>query len=212
MRFDASIGAVKAAVDRGELGTLQAVNGINHSEIPSGHRAWFADPDLAGGGAVMDHTVHLTDLLRWITGSEVTEVYAEVGNPFHPHDVAVDTAGLVTVTMSNGAFASIDCSWSRPVTYPRWGHLKMDLIGERGALTVDAFAQAMTGFASTLPRNPTWIGWGADPNQAMMQEFVDAIREGRPPSVSWNDGMEALRVALACYESAASGRPVALTR
>lgn len=212
MRFDASIRAVKAAVDRGELGALQAVNGINHSEIPSGHRAWFADPVLAGGGSVMDHTVHLTDLLRWITGAEVVEVYAEVGNPFYPGTVEVDTAGLVTVTMSNGVFASIDCSWSRPTTYPRWGHLKMDLVGERGALTVDAFAQSITGFASTLGRNPTWIGWGADPNQAMMQEFVDAIREDRPPSVTWNDGMEALRVALACYASASEGRAVTLTR
>ncbi len=209
MRFDASVVAVKRSLDRGELGALHAVNGINHAEIPRGHRAWFVDPELAGGGAVMDHVVHLTDLLRWMTGSEVTEVYAEVGNPFDP-DVEVDTAGLVTLTFANGVFAAVDCSWSRPTTYPRWGHLKMDLIGERGALTVDAFAQALSAYSRHLPRNPTWIGWGADPNQAMVEEFVAAVAEGRPPAVTWRDGYEALRVALACYASAASGQPVPL--
>ena len=210
MRFDASVVAVKRSLDRGELGALHAVNGINHAEIPRAHRAWFADKELAGGGAVMDHTVHLTDLLRWMTGSEVTEVYAEVGNPFYPDDVEVDTAGLVTLTFANGVFAAVDCSWSRPTTYPRWGHLKMDLIGERGALTVDAFAQSLAAYSRHLPRHPTWIGWGADPNQAMVEEFVAAIAEGRPPAVTWRDGYEALRVALACYASAASGQPVRL--
>ncbi len=212
MRFDASVAAVKRSLERGDLGALHAVNGINHSEIPKAHRAWFADRDLAGGGAVMDHTVHLTDLLRWMTGSEVTEVYAEVGNPFYPDEVEVDTAGLVTLTFENGVFAAIDCSWSRPTTYPRWGHLKMDLIGERGAVTVDAFAQALTAYSRHLPRHPTWIGWGADPNQAMVEAFVASVREGRPPPVTWRDGFEALRVALACYESAAAGQPVRLER
>lgn len=210
MRFDASLRATKDALERGDLGALQAVNGVNHSEMPRHHRAWFADPHLAGGGAVMDHTVHLTDLMRWLTGSEVHDVYAEVGNPFHPDDVTVDTAGLVTLHMTNGVFAVIDCSWSRPTTYPRWGHLKMDLIGEKGGLTVDAFAEAITGYGSAMPRNPTWIGWGADANQAMVEEFLASIREDREPSVTWRDGFEALRVALACYEANASHAPVAL--
>jgi len=210
MRFDTSIRAVKRSLDEGELGALQAVNGINHSELPTGHRAWFADPALAGGGAVMDHTVHLTDLLRWLTGSEVEEVYAEVGNPFHPDEVEVDTAGLVTLTLANGVFATIDCSWSRPTSYPRWGHLKLELVGERGALSVDAFAQALTGYSKHLPRHPTWIGWGADPNQAMIEEFLASIAQRRPPAVTWRDGYEALRVALACYDSARIGQPVRL--
>jgi predicted dehydrogenase len=65
MRLEPSIAQVQQLVRRGELGELYAVNGINHSEIPKEHRAWFAQKNLAGGGAVMDHTVHLVDLLRW---------------------------------------------------------------------------------------------------------------------------------------------------
>jgi len=218
MRFDASIRSARDALERGDLGQLHAVNGINHSEIPAHHRAWFVDPELAGGGAVMDHTVHLTDLIRWYTGSEVTEVYAEIGNPFRPGAVEVETAGLVTLGLANGVFASIDCSWSRPPSYPRWGHLKMELIGERGVLSVDAFAQALTAYsgggsgngAGTGARNPEWLNWGGDPNQAMIDEFVASIREDREPLVGWRDGFESLRVALACYESAERREPVAL--
>lgn len=212
MRFEPSIQNAKALLERGDLGRLYAVNGINHSEIPREHRAWFAQKALAGGGAVMDHTVHLVDLLRWYLSSEVTEVYAEVGNPFYPGEVDVDTAGLVTLTFENGVFANIDCSWSRPTSYPRWGHLKMELVGERGTVSVDAFAQAVTAYSKHLPRHPSWLNWGSDPNQAMIAEFISSIREDREPFVTWKDGYEALRVALACYDSAQTNQPVRLER
>ena len=211
MRFDASVARVRAALAAGELGRLRAVTGINHSEIPDGHRPWFASRALAGGGAVMDHTVHLTDLLRSLTGAEVSSVFAEVGNPFHPGRVDVDTAGLVSLALSDGVIASIDCSWSRPTTYPRWGHLKMELFGDRGSLRLDAFADALTLYAPWAGRNPAWLGFGADPNQAMVEEFVAAIRAHRAPAVSWRDGFEALRVALACFEASERGEAVALT-
>jgi UDP-N-acetylglucosamine 3-dehydrogenase len=212
MRFDANIQALKGMLERNDLGKLYAINGINHSEIPKAHRAWFAIKALAGGGAVMDHTVHLLDLYRWFTGSEVTEVYAEVSNPFYPGEIDVDSAGLVTLTFANGMFATIDCSWSRPpMVYPRWGHLKMELIGENGAVNVDAFAQHLNVYSKTAARPASWLGWGSDANAAMVQEFLASIREKREPAVIWRDGLEAMRVALACYESAKDGQPVTLT-
>src|SRR5260221_4114755 len=130
IRFAPPVLTLKAMVNRGDLGRLYAVNGINHSEIPREHRAWFAQKALAGAGAVMDHTVHLVDVLRWNLDSEISTVYAEVDNLFYPGEVDVDTVGVVLLTFENGVFASVDCSWSRPTTYPRWGHLKMDVIGE----------------------------------------------------------------------------------
>jgi predicted dehydrogenase len=211
MRFDPNIQALKGMIDRNDLGKLYAINGINHSEIPKAHRAWFAIKALAGGGAVMDHTVHLLDLYRWFTGSEVTEVYAEVSNPFYPGEIDVDSAGLVTLTFANGMFATIDCSWSRPpMVYPRWGHLKMELIGENGAVSVDAFAQHLNVYSKKASRPASWVGWGSDANAAMVQEFLASIREKREPAVTWKDGFEAMRVALACYESADDGQPVKL--
>ena len=210
MRFATPTQALRATIREDKLGKVFGVNGINHSENPSGHRAWFANKALAGGGAAMDHIVHLADLLRWCFATEIVEVYAEIDNLFRPGELDVDTAGLLLVRLSNGIQASIDCSWSRPSWYPRWGHLKMEVIGERGAAVMDSLAQHLTVYSRTAPRNPDWVGFGPDPNQPMIREFVDSIRNQREPSVTWNDGYQALRVVLAAYESAQKHQPVSL--
>jgi predicted dehydrogenase len=87
----------------------------------------------------------------------------------------------------------------------------MDIIGENGFMTFDNQAQYLTVYSRHLPRNPTWMNYGIDSNQRMINEFVAAIREDREPAVTWRDGYEAVRVALACYESAETGQPVQLT-
>lgn len=208
MRFAPAAQSVQAAVRSGELGAIYGVNGINHSEIPKAHRAWFADKERAGGGAVMDHVVHLADLLRWYFGAEITEVYAEVDNLFYPQEVAVDTAGLLLVALENGVQASIDCSWSRPTWYPRWGHLKMEVVGERGTVVMDAFAQHLHLYSRGAARPYSWPGFGPNPDAALLQEWLSSLREHRAPSVTWNDGYQALRVALAAYQSAQAQAPV----
>jgi predicted dehydrogenase len=210
MRFAPSVQLVRAAIREGRLGRILGVDGVNHSEIPRAHRAWFAEGELAGGGAAMDHIVHLADLLRWYFDAEITEVYAELDNLFYPDGVDVDTAGLLLLRLSNGVQASIDCSWSRPTCYPRWGHLKMEVVGEEGTVVLDAFAQHLTLYARQGPRSVSWVGFGPDPNRAMLEEFIASIRERRSPSVTWNDGFQALRVALAAYESSQSRSVVAL--
>jgi len=210
VRFSPDVQQIKQTLDRGDLGRIYGINGINHSEIPREHRAWFAQKALAGGGAVMDHTVHLADAYRYFFDCEIVEVYAEVDNLFYPGEVDVDTAGIVTVQMENGIFATIDCSWSRPTFYPRWGHFKMDIIGEEGFITLDNLSKHLTVYARDLPRKPTWMNFGVDANQNMINEFVASIAEEREPAVNWRDGYEALRVALACFESAKTGQVVSL--
>ena len=207
MRFDASCLEFRRSVRSGELGAVLGVNGVNHSENPSTHRAWFADRALAGGGAVMDHVVHLADLLRWGFESEVVEVYAHV---HQAADAPADTAGVLLVTLANGVQASIDCSWSRPADYPRWGHLKLDVVGERGLGVFDAFAEHLTVYAAGASRSPEWRGFSVDPNHAMLRAFLDAVRDSAEPPVSWMDGYQALRVALAAYTSSETGQPVRL--
>ena len=88
----------------------------------------------------------------------------------------------------------------------------MDIVGEQGFVVLDGKAQQFTVYSKHMPRNPTWVNWGPDANQAMIDEFAASIRENRAPAVGWQDGYEALKVALACYDSAAMGQPVHLTR
>ncbi|MFB9991013.1 Gfo/Idh/MocA family protein [Deinococcus oregonensis] len=213
MRFDPSCSALRQAVQQGQLGGILGINGVNHSENPAVHRAWFADPALSGGGAVMDHVVHLADLLRWCFACEVAEVYAALQWTGGAGELTapLDTAGLVLLTLTNGVQASIDCSWNRPATYPRWGHLKLDVVGTEGLMVIDAFAEHLTVYAPDVSHPVQWPGFGADPNQAMLSAFLEAVRCQEAPPVSWQDGYEATRVVLAAYASAQQGQPVRLS-
>jgi len=212
MRFSTPIVQVKARLDANEFGRVYAFNATNQGEAPLQQRAWFVNKELAGGGAVMDHTVHLADVLRWYLQSEVVKVYAQTNRILYANeikDTRVETGGLLMLTFANGVFATIDCSWSRPPYYPTWGGLTFEMVGERGVVLVDAFKQNLTLYRHDIQR-AAWNYWGSDANQAMLNEFVAAIRENRPPRVTGYDGLRALEITLAAYESAESEEPVRL--
>ncbi len=209
MRFSSPLQEVKGKLDDGSLGRVYGLNTTNQGQMPIKHREWFVDKELAGGGAIMDHTVHLTDILRWYFAAEVVEVYAQTNHILHADTVEVETGGLIMLTLANGTFASIDCSWSKPLNYPTWGGLTMELISERGLTTVDAFSQNLNIYQQSQAKH-WWGYWGSDANQAMVEEFVAAIREQRTPAVTGEDGYKAVEVALAAYASAEEGQPVTL--
>lgn len=209
MRFSAPMVEVKALLEQDGLGRVLACNTTNQGQLPKRYRDWFVDKALAGGGAGMDHIVHLADLLRWFLGSEVTQVYAQMNHIMHRDAVQVETGGLAMLTFADGTFASIDCSWSRPANYPTWGGLTMDLVGQKGVVNVDAFRQNTTLY-SNRGDHPAWLPWMSDADRAMIVEFVAAIRQQRAPAVTGLDGYRALEVVIAAYRSAELGEPVAL--
>ncbi len=209
MRFSAPIVEVKSLLDSQKLGKVFGFNTTNQGQMPIAHRRWFVDKTLAGGGAIMDHTVHLADILRWYLGSEVVEVFAQTNHILHAGTVDVETGGLLMLTFADGTFASIDSSWSKPLNYPTWGGLTLEIISERGITAVDAFSQNLDVY-NQRQKSHVWAYWGSDANQAMIAEFVDAIREHRAPKVTGEDGFKALEIALAAYQSAAAGVPVKL--
>lgn len=209
VRFSPPILEVKKLLDQDGLGELLAIKGENQGQVPSHHRQWFVQKELSGGGAVIDHTVHLLDLMRWMMGSEVKEVYAQTNRILRGDEVEVETGGLVMLTFENGVFASINCSWSRPRRYPTWGGLSMEIVGERGVATTNAFSQYVTAFGMEKAHT-LYLPWGSDCNQGLINEFCAAIREQREPSITGYDGHKALEVALAAYRSAEIGQPVRL--
>jgi predicted dehydrogenase len=220
VRFSAPALEVKKLLDSGRLGKVYGVNSTNQGALPEFHQAenlpflkrdWFVDKALAGGGAVADHVVHLADLLRWYFSSEVVEVYAATNAIIHAGKVQVETAGLVMLTFASGAFASIDCSWSKPAYYPTWGGLKLELVADKGLATLDAFKQISTIYSHKVGR-PLWSYWGSDFNQGMVNEFAAAIREKRTPAITGEDGLRAVEIVAAAYQSVESGQPVSLVQ
>lgn len=203
VRFSRQFRALRATLPA--LGGVVAVAGTNNGTLPTA-RAWFADPVLAGGGAVMDHTVHLADLLDVVLdGAEPESVYA-VANRMINATAAVETGGLVSLRYPGGVIATIDCSWSVPEHYPTWGGLTMRVVGEDGIADMDAFAQAVHGF-SEVERAPLRLDFGAGGDGAMLDEFVSAIRDGRRPQPDGESGLRSLRTVARAYESVRTGEP-----
>lgn len=225
VRFEQPMQSLHTLVRSGQLGRILGAAGTNPGSNPGG---WFNDATLAGGGAVMDHTVHVVDLFRWLLGTEPVEVYAQANRLLYP-DVPVETAGTVAVKFSDGMLATVDCSWSRPRSYPTWGTVTLQLVGENGVVNVDisgrrieayhdaeravtASAGMSDGGASAAPSSSRarWVPWGHNSVVPLLQEFLSAIREGRRPEPDGTDGMRATQVALAAYRSISSGQPVAI--
>jgi len=206
VRFSQAIRQLKAQLDAGTLGEIYSAKCTNHGSMPGG---WFTDQKLAGGGAVIDHTVHVIDVLRWLWGAEVTEVYAEIGDSLLHPGLGIDDAGLLSFQLSNGVYGTLDTSWSRPKSYPTWGDVKIEVLGEKGLVRVDAFNQHVA-VSSDKTGKTSWAGWGSNIDAGLMADFVEMIREGREPSITGYDGLKALEVALAAYESARTGSPISL--
>jgi len=191
-------------VREGRLGRLLAMRTTNRGSMPGG---FFIQIERSGGGAVIDHTVHVADLLRRLTGAEPTRVYAEVGHGLYHQDW--DDSGLLSIDMSDGSLATLDCSWSRPKSFPTWGDVTLHVIGENGTADADLFGQHLHHYPSEENR-PRWLGWGSDLDALMIDDFLSAVAEGRPPRSTGEDGLRALEVALAAYASAREGRAVTI--
>lgn len=210
-RTSSVVEALAASIRSGEVGEVVAFEGVNSGEMPDVHGAWFVDPELAGGGAVTDHVVHLADLYRWLSGSEVREVYAVANRILQDRFAAVETGGLVTLRFENGIFATIDCSWSKPRAYPTWGGMTLEVLGTSGALDMDAFRQHLDVYGRR-DEGVRWPYFGSDANATMLAEFIAAVREDRQPAITGVDGLRAVEIVAAAYRSIETGQPVRLER
>ena len=205
MRFNPNVIAAKKKIDAGLIGEVLTITSINHGKIPGG---WFIDPALSGGGAVMDHTVHLGDLIRWFTGSEIKSVFCESGELLHHK--GIDDTGLVMIELNNGVSATIDCSWAHHTNYPIWAQVDMQIIGTKGVIELKAFAQVLHLDDQTNQRFED-IGWNEGGDEGLIKEFVQVCATGRTPLVTGLDGLRALEIALASYESSRINEAVSLT-
>ncbi|MFD0958468.1 Gfo/Idh/MocA family protein [Paenibacillus chungangensis] len=204
-RYLASAASAKQAVDQGEIGDIIAIKGTNRGSFPGG---WFVEPELSGGGALLDHTVHVMDLMNWIVGSKVDEVFAHAANLFK-EGLKTDDAGMINVKFENGVFGTIDTSWSRQSPFPTWGDVTMEIVGTKGVISVDGFAQSNELYSSAAGKGQ-WSFWGDNMDFYLVKAFVEAIASGQPVPISGEDGLRSAEVALAGYRSVESGQPVKL--
>ncbi|MCW5939700.1 MAG: Gfo/Idh/MocA family oxidoreductase [Fimbriimonadaceae bacterium] len=177
-------------VQAGDLGEILAVSGTNRGQCPFD---WFVDPARSGGGAMIDHVVHLADLYWRLLGKEPEKVTASVGH--NMHRLACEDTAHVMLRYGEGLFATIDSSWSRSKSFETWGDVTLRVVGETGVAEADLFGQGVR----VLTDRTRLRGTGSDLDGPMLEDFLSSVQEGRPPMSTAEDGLRASRVALAGY-------------
>jgi predicted dehydrogenase len=186
--------------------------------------AWRADASVAGGGTLIEHSIHDLDVLAWVLGP-ITSVTCRTAN-FAGHDGVEDVA-MVTAAHESGATSSLISVWHQILSRP--STRRIEVFGEQALVWLDdemagpVHIERGSG-AETIP-TPTgeeWLGrlavppaWrpGLAAYAAADRSFLEAIAAGRRPAPGFDVAVAAHLVADAAYRSAAAGgvpTPVAL--
>lgn len=216
IRFMPMMQKVKQIVAGGEIGELYSMVGGNRGipPLPPAYPAWITDPLHAGGGALIDHSVHVTDAMRFLSGAEVIAVSAEAGTLFQP-DMQVDDAALLLLRFEDHVIASVDPSWAIPAAHPFHYDFYLRILGSDGMATIDETKQSLQvtrDRGGQERRGFVLEPFGAEADLDMVRHFIRCVRENQflPPAASGEDGLRTLAIALAGYESARTGQPVSL--
>lgn len=208
-RFDHNFRALKEAVIAGKVGEIQfvRVSSRDPQPPPAGYVA-------GSGGIFMDMMIHDLDMLCYLSGLEVTEIYAQGAVLIDP---AIGEAGdvdsaTVSAVLSNGALALIDNSREAVYGYDQ----RAEVFGNKGCvlngndLPSTAVLSTVEGVSS---EKPLWFFlqryMGA--YQAEIRSFFDCIQNDTEPEVGIDAGRSSIRLALACIKSMAEHRPVKMS-
>ena len=210
-RFDAGYLEAKRAFEAGELGWIHSLRG-NTCDMAPPPVEFLA----TSGGLFRDCSVHDFDILRWLTGREIVEVYAKGSNNGDPAigEVGdVDTA-LALVTFDDGTVGTVSAT-----RYNGAGHdVRLEIQGSKGSIMVGlddrvALRSAEAGVAfPSGPTHQTFDGRFEAAYISELQAFVELIQGLRPNPCTPEDAVAASKVADAAQESLLTGAPVRVAR
>jgi myo-inositol 2-dehydrogenase / D-chiro-inositol 1-dehydrogenase len=207
-RFDPAHQAVHEAVMRGDVGEPQLVRISSRDPEPPP-----MDYVRGSGGIFLDMTIHDFDMARYVTGSEVVEVFARGAvrvDPAFADAGDVDTA-LVTLVHESGCLTAIDNSRQAVYGYDQ----RVEVFGSLGMAAsenpVAHTAVVRTANGGSTAALPYFFLERYIPSYLREWEaFVHAVRTGGAPPVSGADARAPLVIGLAAWKSLTEGRPVSL--
>jgi predicted dehydrogenase len=213
-RFHPMVQRARDIVRSGRIGEVVSMVGGNRGRppLPPVYPGWITSSAEAGGGALIDHSVHVTDAMRHVSGLEATAVSAEADSLLW--DCGVDDVALLTLRFEGGAIASVDPSWSVPADNPWDYDFFLRVLGTEGSIEIrdDADALRLVSAVTNGQRGLRLAGFGEDLDLAMVEAFARSVAAGEAmePCATGEDGLRALEIALAGYESAMRHQPVEL--
>ena len=208
-RFDAGYREARRMIESGDLGTLYNFHLAGHDPEPP-HEGYIPQ----SGGLFRDFSIHDFDVIRWLTGVEVDEVYADGGVrgfPVFAKYGDVDTA-VATLRMTDGSFGVLTIARHDPLGYD----IRAELFGSKDSISVGLGPR--TPIRSVEPGVPPQAGpaWPhfldrfGDAYAAEFAMFVKVARGEAASPCTAHDGVEALRIAEAATTSLHEHRPVRL--
>lgn len=215
-RFNTAVQETRKALEQGRFGKL------SHGSI---HVRWNRNRDYytqapwrgtwaQDGGCLMNQCIHGIDLLRWMMGDEVEEVYGVTRQQFHDY-LECEDVGMAVVKFKSGAIGTIEGTAN---VYPKNLEETLYLFGEHGTVKLGGtstnhidvwqFADEREADAKLRGLQEATSNVYGNGHTALYEDMIDAIRSGRKTYVDAVAGRNALEVVLAIYQSSISGKPI----
>jgi predicted dehydrogenase len=213
MRSWAAATQAKGMIDHGHIGDItyarfrQAHDWGGASEV----RGVFGSKEASGGGTLLDNGCHLFDLARYF-GGNVTDVFARIST--RKFDIEVEDTAISSLGFASGALGQVEVAW----TGTGWQEAFW-IFGTEGSMECDN--RVGSNILTYRYRRSSGTNWAdtdvatydlkALPSHSQhVANFLAAIDGSGPVVCSGTDGLEAVRLVLASYESAATGSVVRL--
>jgi UDP-N-acetyl-2-amino-2-deoxyglucuronate dehydrogenase len=217
-RFRGTIARAKKVIDEGRIGEVRMIclNTLFPREAESA-KGWLKS--AAEGGFLLDQGAHNFDFLRWFAGSEAVRVFARV-RQFQDGPYPAPTA-MAQIDFQNGVVANTWMSSELPEPGIENSSFRAHVIGSKGMLDIDGYGKLLV----TLDGKPWSLYWEQptidfvkrplarvrlEAFYTQVQDFIDSVRERRPPAVKGEDGRSAVELIDACRRSSDTGQAVKL--
>ena len=217
-RFNVAVQEMRKALEQGRFGKIS--HGSIHVRWNRG-KAYYEQAPWRGtwaqdGGALMNQCIHGIDLLRWMMGNEVEEVYGATRQQLHPYLEAEDI-GMAVVKFKNGAIGTIEGTTN---VYPQNLEETLYLFGENGTVKIGGkstnnidvwnFADESDADQRNKGLEEQTSNVYGNGHTSLYADVIDAIQNDRAPYVDAYAGKNALEMILAIYKSQKTGMPVKL--
>jgi UDP-N-acetyl-2-amino-2-deoxyglucuronate dehydrogenase len=215
-RFNKPVNRLKTTISNGCFGKLfYGLASIRWNRTQEYYnQAEWRGKWRSDGGALMNQSIHNIDLLLWMMGSPVVEVFGYIDNKNHPL-IEVEDMGVSLLKFANGSYGIIESSMN---TYPENFEETLSIFGEKG--TVVLGGKSVNKIVHWNVKNDpiddldefneevdSVYGNG---HVALYKDLIEAIESRREPCITLQDGRNAVEVILAIYLSSFEKRPVQL--
>ncbi|NLG49902.1 MAG: Gfo/Idh/MocA family oxidoreductase [Chloroflexi bacterium] len=192
-RFHGPVQQARQIIQEGRLGRVIQFQNRFAFRFQGVEQRWFTDPEIAGGGILLDTAVHSLDLFRFLVG-EVATVCAQISTTL---PIQVEDSATLLLRSVDNVIGEISCSW---VTPP--GEAIVRIYGTDGTLGIDYSREPNLRYCLA---GGDWVPVpfeGPDRFAAETRHFVECVRDGRQPQVTVQDGARAIALIDQAYASA----------